>query len=60
MDKNRLQQLINWFIDYDIKLNQYNRAKRLGIECKIDIVALDKQAQIYAAESTEIRQHWTD
>ena len=60
MDKNRLQQLINWFIDYDIKLNQYNRAKRLGIECKIDIAALDKQAEAYAAEIKEIRKHWND
>lgn len=60
MDKNRLQQLINWFIDYDIKTSQYYRAKRLGIECKIDIVALDKQAQIYAAEIKEIRKRWND
>ena len=60
MDKNRLQQLIDWFIDYDIKTSQYNRAKRLGIECKIDIVALDKQAQIYAAEIKEIRKHWNE
>lgn len=60
MDKNRLQQLINWFIDYDIKISQYNRAKRLGIETKIDIAALDKQAQIYAAEIKEIRKHWND
>ena len=60
MDKSRLQQLINWFIDYDIKLNQYYRAKRLGIECKIDIVALDKQAEQYAAEIKEIRKHWND
>ena len=60
MDKNRLQQLINWFIDYDIKTSQYNRAKRLGIETKIDIAALDKQAQIYAAEIKEIRKHWND
>lgn len=60
MDKNRLQQLINWFIDYDIKTSQYNRAKRLGIETKIDIVALDKQAQIYAAEIKEIRKNWND
>ena len=60
MDKSRLQQLIDWFIDYDIKLSQYSRAKRLGIECKIDIVALDKQAQIYAAEIKEIRKHWND
>lgn len=60
MDKNRLQQLTNWFIDYDIKTSQYNRAKRLGIECKIDIVALDKQAQEYAAEIKEIRKHWND
>ena len=60
MDKNRLQQLINWFIEYDIKLNQYYRAKRLGIECKIDIVALDKQAETYAAEIKEIRKHWND
>ena len=60
MDKRRLQVLIDWFIDYDIKLNQYNRAKRLGIECKIDIVALDKQAETYAAEIKEIRKHWND
>ncbi len=60
MDKNRLQQLIEWFIDYDIKTSQYNRAKRLGIECKIDIVALDKQAEIYATEIKEIRKHWND
>ena len=60
MDKNRLQQLINWFIDYDIKLNQYNRAKRLGIECKIDIATLDAQAEQYAAEIKEIRKHWND
>ena len=60
MDKNRLQQLINWFIDYDIKTSQYNRAKRLGIETKIDIVALDKQAQEYASEIKEIRKHWND
>ena len=60
MKTERLQQLINWFIDYDIKISQYNRAKRLGIECKIDIVALDKQAQIYAAEIKEIRKHWND
>ena len=60
MKTEKLQQLINWFNDYDIKLNQYNRAKRLGIECKIDIAALDKQAQIYAAEIKEIRKHWND
>ena len=60
MDKNRLLKLIEWFNDYDIKTNQYNRAKRLGIECKIDIAALDKQAQIYAAEIKEIRKHWND
>lgn len=60
MDKSRLQQLINWFIDYDIKANQYYRAKRLGIETKIDIVALDKQAEQYAAEIKEIRKHWND
>ena len=60
MDKNRLQQLIDWFKEYDIKANQYYRAKRLGIETKIDIVALDKQAQIYAAEIKEIRKHWND
>ena len=60
MDKNRLQQLINWFIEYDIKTNQYYRAKRLGIETKIDIVALDKQAEQYAAEIKEIRKHWND
>ena len=60
MDKNRLLKLIEWFNDYDIKTNQYNRAKRLGIETKIDIVALDKQAQIYAAEIKEIRKHWND
>lgn len=60
MDKNRLQELINWFSDYDIKTSQYYRAKRLGIETKIDIVALDKQAQIYAAEIKEIRKHWND
>ena len=60
MDKNRLQELINWFIEYDIKLNQYYRAKRLGIECKIDIAALDKQAETYAAEIKEIRKHWND
>ena len=60
MDKNRLQQLTNWFIDYDIKTNQYNRAKRLGIETKIDIVALDKQAEQYSAEIKEIRKHWND
>ena len=60
MDKNRLQQLTNWFIEYDIKLNQYNRAKRLGIETKIDIVALDKQAEQYSAEIKEIRKHWND
>lgn len=60
MDKNRLQQLINWFIDYDIKTGQYYRAKRLGIETKIDIVALDKQAEQYAAEIKEIRKHWND
>lgn len=60
MDKNRLQQLIEWFTEYDIKLNQYYRAKRLGIETKIDIVALDKQAQQYAAEIKEIRKHWND
>lgn len=60
MDKSRLQQLINWFIEYDIKTSQYNRAKRLGIECKIDIVALDKQAEQYAAEIKEIRKHWND
>ena len=60
MDKNRLQQLINWFSEYDIKTSQYNRAKRLGIECKIDIAALDKQAQAYAAEIKEIRKHWND
>lgn len=60
MDKNRLQQLINWFIEYDIKLNQYYRAKRLGIETKIDISALDKQAEQYAAEIKEIRKHWND
>lgn len=60
MDKSRLLKLIEWFNDYDIKLNQYYRAKRLGIECKIDIVALDKQAQIYEAEIKEIRKHWND
>ena len=60
MDKNRLQELINWFIEYDIKTNQYYRAKRLGIECKIDIAALDKQAETYAAEIKEIRKHWND
>ena len=60
MDKNRLLKLIEWFNDYDIKTNQYSRAKRLGIETKIDIVALDKQAQIYAAEIKEIRKHWND
>ena len=60
MDKNRLQQLINWFIEYDIKTSQYYRAKRLGIETKIDIVALDKQAEQYAAEIKEIRKHWND
>lgn len=60
MKTERLQQLINWFIEYDIKLNQYYRAKRLGIECKIDIVALDKQAETYAAEIKEIRKHWND
>ena len=60
MDKNRLQQLIEWFIEYDIKLNQYNRAKRLGIECEIDIATLDKQAEQYAAEIKEIRKHWND
>ena len=60
MDKNRLQQLIDWFIDYDIKTSQYYRAKRLGIETKIDIVALDKQAEQYAVEIKEIRKHWND
>lgn len=60
MDKNRLQQLIDWFKEYDIKSNQYYRAKRLGIETKIDIVALDKQAEQYAAEIKEIRKHWND
>ena len=60
MDKNRLLKLIDWFKEYDIKTSQYNRAKRLGIETKIDIVALDKQAQIYAAEIKEIRKHWND
>ena len=60
MDKSRLLKLIDWFKEYDIKTSQYNRAKRLGIETKIDIVALDKQAQIYAAEIKEIRKHWND
>ena len=60
MDKNRLQQLIDWFKEYDIKANQYYRAKRLGIETKIDIATLDKQAEIYAAEIKEIRKHWND
>lgn len=60
MDKNRLQQLTDWFIEYDIKASQYYRAKRLGIETKIDIVALDKQAEQYAAEIKEIRKHWND
>lgn len=57
---DRLLELINWFKEYDIKANQYYRAKRLGIETKIDIVALDKQAEIYAAEIKEIRKHWND
>ena len=60
MKTERLQQLIDWFKEYDIKLNQYYRAKRLGIECKIDIAALDKQAEQYAAEIKEIRKHWND
>ena len=60
MKTERLQQLIDWFKEYDIKANQYYRAKRLGIECKIDIDTLDKQAEIYAAEIKEIRKHWND
>ena len=60
MDKRRLQVLIDWFKEYDIKANQYYRAKRLGIECKIDIATLDKQAETYAAEIKEIRKHWND
>lgn len=60
MKTEKLQQLINWFIEYDIKTSQYYRAKRLGIETKIDIAALDKQAEQYAAEIKEIRKHWND
>lgn len=60
MDKNRLLKLIDWFKEYDIKANQYYRAKRLGIETKIDIESLDKQAEQYAAEIKEIRKHWND
>lgn len=60
MKTERLQQLIDWFKEYDIKANQYYRAKRLGIECKIDIDTLDKQAEQYAAEIKEIRKHWND
>lgn len=60
MDKNRLLKLIDWFKEYDIKANQYYRAKRLGIETKIDIETLDKQAEQYAAEIKEIRKHWND
>lgn len=60
MDKNRLLKLIDWFTEYDIKANQYYRAKRLGIETKIDIESLDKQAEQYAAEIKEIRKHWND
>lgn len=58
--EDRIIKLINWFTEYDIKANQYYRAKRLGIETKIDIEALDKQAEQYAAEIKEIRKHWND
>ena len=60
MKTEKLQQLIDWFKEYDIKANQYYRAKRLGIECKIDIATLDAQAEQYAAEIKEIRKHWND
>lgn len=40
-----IEKLEKWFIDYDRKVNEYNRCVRMGILCEHNIVSLDLQAE---------------
>lgn len=60
MDNELIQEreeILNWFIDYDLQCNQYRRKKELGIEIEYDrdIIALHEQAEINAARLKEIK-----
>lgn len=50
-----LNELIQWFEEYDNQVKQYERCQRLGIEFDKDIVELDNQAKVNAERITEIR-----
>lgn len=53
--RDELNQLTNWFTDYDVQVSQYTRCQRLGVEFDKNINELDAQAVINAKRIKELR-----
>lgn len=54
--EKELIELDKWFKEYDNQAKQYERCKRLGIKFDKDMEELDKQAEINAKRTSELKE----
>ena len=54
--KQLLQAEYDWFDHYDIKIAEYNREVRMGIEPSVDVPELDREAEDHRKTVLELRK----